>query len=44
MRLIASSSYLPSRIITNKEIAEKLNVSIEFIEKRNRNKTKTFCG
>lgn len=42
MRLIASSSYLPSRIITNKEIAEKLNVSIEFIEKRTGIKQRHF--
>ena len=34
MRLIASSSYLPRKIITNKEISEKLNIAIDFIEKR----------
>ena len=34
MKLIASSSYLPKKIVMNKEISEKLGVTEEFIEKR----------
>ena len=34
MKLIASSSYLPNKIVMNKELSEKLGVTEEFIEKR----------
>lgn len=34
MRLIASSSYLPKKMILNKEIAEKFKIDEKFIEKR----------
>ena len=34
MRLVASSSYLPKKMISNKKIAERFKISEEFIEKR----------
>ena len=42
MRLVASCSYLPKKIISNKEIAEKFKVSEEFIEKRTGIKQRYF--
>lgn len=42
MRLVASCSYLPKKIISNKEIAEKLKISEEFIEKRTGIKQRYF--
>ena len=34
MRLVASSSYLPKKMISNKKISERFKISEEFIEKR----------
>lgn len=42
MRLIASSSYLPKRIIDNKKIAQKLEITESFIEKRTGIKQRYF--
>lgn len=42
MRLVASCSYLPKKIISNKEIAEKFKISEEFIEKRTGIKQRYF--
>ena len=42
MRLIASSSYLPKKMISNKEIAKRLEISEEFIEKRTGIKQRYF--
>ena len=42
MRLVASCSYLPKKIISNKEIAEKFEISEEFIEKRTGIKRRYF--
>jgi len=42
MRLIASSSYLPNRIIDNKKIAQKLEITESFIEKRTGIKQRYF--
>lgn len=42
MRLIASSSYLPKRVISNKEIAERFKISEDFIEKRTGIKQRYF--
>lgn len=43
MRLVASSSYLPEKIISNKEIAERLKINEEFIEKRTGIKQRYFA-
>ena len=42
MKLIASSSYLPNKIVMNKELSEKLGVTEEFIEKRTGIKQRYF--
>ena len=42
MRLVASCSYLPERKIANKELAERFNISEEFIEKRTGIKQRYF--
>lgn len=43
MKLIASSSYLPANKVANKEIASKLNIEEEFIEKRTGIKQRYFA-
>ena len=43
MNLIASSSYLPSKKVANREIASKLNIEEEFIEKRTGIKQRYFA-
>lgn len=43
MRLVASSSYLPEKMISNKEIAERLKINEEFIEKRTGIKQRYFA-
>ena len=43
MKLIASSSYLPANKVENREIASKLNIEGEFIEKRTGIKQRYFA-
>ena len=43
MRLIASSSYLPKKMMSNKEIAERFKINEEFIEKRTGIKQRYFA-
>ena len=43
MKLITSSSYLPSNKVRNKEIAHQLNIEEEFIEKRTGIKQRYFA-
>ena len=42
MRIVASSSYLPKNKVTNKELAEKLGIEENFIEKRTGIKQRYF--
>ncbi len=42
MKLVASSSYLPTKKVTNKELAKKFEVEEEFIEKRTGIKQRYF--
>ena len=42
MRFIASSSYLPNKIIDNKKIAQKLGITESFIEQRTGIKQRYF--
>ena len=42
MRIVASSSYLPKNKVTNKEIAEKLGIDEDFIERRTGIKQRYF--
>ena len=42
MRIVASSSYLPSKKVLNKEIEKKLNLETNYIEKRTGIKQRYF--
>ena len=43
MRLVASSSYIPKKMISNEEIAERFKINEEFIEKRTGIKQRYFA-